>query len=66
MKNVNEPCSICEMWIDGVVCDNHECPVAAMKRENEALKARVDELELNASYDFENSLHDRIYEMGEC
>ena len=61
-----EPCSICELWMDGVECDNTSCPVAVMKRENAALKARISRIESDRGYDLENSLRDRIYEMGEC
>lgn len=33
-----EPCSICEEYIEGVICDKDKCPVAIMKKENERLK----------------------------
>lgn len=61
----NEPCSICELWMDGIKCENDTCPVAVMKRENAELKARVSRLEYDAEWDLENN-PDRIYEMGEC
>ena len=43
MNNKYEPCSICENYIEGVICDNDECPVAKMKAEIERLKAENDE-----------------------
>lgn len=62
----NEPCSICELWMDGIECDQCNCPVAVMKRENAALKAKISRLESDRAYDLENRLSNRIYEMGEC
>ena len=32
-----EPCSICEEYIEGVICDKDKCPVGKMKSENEDL-----------------------------
>ena len=32
-----EPCSICEEYIEGVICDKDKCPVALMKKEIERL-----------------------------
>lgn len=37
----NEPCSICEEYIDGVICDKDRCPVGIMKKENKRLKAEI-------------------------
>lgn len=39
MNTKHEPCSICEKYMGGVACDEHECPVATMKAELERLKA---------------------------
>ena len=39
MNNKYEPCSICEGYMEGVICDNDECPVAKMKAEIERLKS---------------------------
>jgi hypothetical protein len=33
-----EPCSICEEFIEGVICDKDKCPVGIMKKENERLQ----------------------------
>lgn len=44
MVNKNEPCSICEEYIEGVICDKDKCPVGEMKKENERLQALVDEM----------------------
>lgn len=33
-----EPCSICEEYIEGVICDKDKCPVEIMKKEIERLK----------------------------
>ena len=38
MNTKHEPCSICEKYMDGIVCDEDECPVAIMKAEIERLK----------------------------
>lgn len=38
MNNKYEPCSICEEYIEGVVCTQDKCPVAKMKVENDRLK----------------------------
>lgn len=42
MSMKNEPCSICEEWIDGVICDKDKCPVAIMKAEIERQKAEIE------------------------
>lgn len=33
-----EPCSICEEYIEGVICDKEKCPVGIMKKEVERLR----------------------------
>lgn len=38
MKSKYEPCSICEKYIEGVICDEYKCPVRKMKEENERLR----------------------------
>lgn len=38
MNTKYEPCSICEKYMDGVVCYEHKCPVAKMKAEIERLE----------------------------
>lgn len=45
MNTKNEPCSICEKYMDGVACDEHECPVAIMKAEIERYKSVLPYLE---------------------
>lgn len=62
----DEPCSICELWMDGIKCEQYTCPVYRMKLENEYLKAKISRLESDRAYDLENRLSNRIYEMGEC
>lgn len=42
MKDKYEPCSICECYIEGVKCENEECPVAKMKAEIERLRGDLD------------------------
>lgn len=37
MNTKNEPCSICERYMNGVICEEKECPVAMMKTEIESL-----------------------------
>lgn len=37
MNKRNEPCSICEEFIEGVICDKDKCPVGIMKKEFERL-----------------------------
>ena len=37
MKSKYEPCSICEKYIEGVICDEYKCPVRKMKDENDRL-----------------------------
>ena len=32
-----EPCSICEEYIEGVICDKDKCPVGIMKKELDRL-----------------------------
>ena len=39
-----EPCSICEEYIEGVICDKGQCPVGKMKAENERLKTMHSEM----------------------
>lgn len=41
MNMNNEPCGICEEFIEGVICDKDKCPVSIMKKENEKLKAAI-------------------------
>lgn len=41
MSRKIEPCSICEKYMDGVICEEKECPVAIMKEENERLKEKA-------------------------
>ncbi len=41
MNDKYEPCSICEEYIEGVICDKDKCPVAKMKAENIALNRRA-------------------------
>ena len=68
-----EPCSICELWMADSQCDNTLCPVKQMKDENKRLKAenrklkqKISKTESDNGWDFENSLRDRTYEMGQC
>ena len=44
MTKKNEPCSICEAYIEGVECANDGCPVYKMKQENKRLKRTVSSL----------------------
>lgn len=44
MAKKNEPCSICEEYIDGVDCALDGCPVFEMKEENKKLKKTVSSL----------------------
>lgn len=39
MRERIDPCVICEKHMEGVVCDEHECPVAMMKSYNANLEA---------------------------
>ena len=41
MSDKYEPCSICEEYIEGVICDKDKCPVGRMKKEFERLKAEI-------------------------
>lgn len=38
MDNKYEPCAICEEYIEGIICDKDQCPIAIMKTELEQLK----------------------------
>ena len=58
MAKKNEPCSICEAYIDGVECANSGCPVYEMKEENKRLKktisslrSKIRKMESDASWD---------------
>lgn len=66
MCTKNEPCLICEKYMDGVVCHEEKCPVAIMKAENETLQAERDKwyaeyhkvkYDLKQSRMYENSAH---------
>ena len=37
MNEKYEPCSICEKYIEGIICDETECPVGIMKKELDRL-----------------------------
>lgn len=50
MAEYNEPCRICEEYMEGVICDKDKCPIAKMKAENEALKKEISRLRLEMSY----------------
>lgn len=39
-----EPCSICEEYIEGVVCDKDKCPVAQLKNNFEKALKTIDGL----------------------
>lgn len=39
MYNISEPCTICEAYIEGIACDNDQCPVAKMKEKLIELEA---------------------------
>ena len=39
-----EPCSICEEYIAGVICDKDKCPVALMKNDFEKALKTIDGL----------------------
>lgn len=62
MKDKHEPCSICEGYIEGVVCDNDECPVAKMKTKIEKL---YKSLNLTAREQYTNGRNDGIKEFAE-
>ena len=54
MKKTDDPCRMCEGWGVEAECEDKEnCPVEALKRENKALKKKVQELENAASWDWE-------------
>ena len=38
MNEKYEPCSICEEYIEGVICDKDKCPVGKMKKELDRLQ----------------------------
>lgn len=42
MSMRNEPCLICEEWIDGVICDKDKCPIAIMKAEIERQEVEIE------------------------
>lgn len=39
MYNISEPCTICEAYIEGIACDNDQCPVTKMKEKLIELEA---------------------------
>jgi hypothetical protein len=58
MKTTNEPCSICEEYIEGAECEKSECPVFKMKQENKRLKStasslrnKINRMKSDASWD---------------
>lgn len=52
MKEIYEPCSICEeYYIEGVICNKDKCPIAKMKAENERLRKYYNDME-SAIYEF--------------
>ena len=54
---MKDPCEICELWpiAEGETeCDSAStCPVSAMKKENEALKKKIKDMEYIQSWDDE-------------
>jgi hypothetical protein len=58
MNTKNEPCSICEKYMDGIACDEHECPVALMKAEIEMLESEIDKQYEQAKADILGNMAD--------
>lgn len=41
MNDKYEPCSICEEYIEGVICNKDKCPVGRIKKEIQTAKAEA-------------------------
>ena len=68
MSRKIEPCSICERYMDGVICEEKECPVAIMKEEIERLKEKAKgfrELWCDAESDLRTAKSEAIKEFAE-
>lgn len=75
MREIIDPCVICEKHMEGVVCDEHECPVAMMKKEffkletevkvmrgaANSLKMHLQTARAEAIKEFAESLHEKLY-----
>lgn len=65
MEKRNEPCSICEAYIEGVECENDGCHVYEMKQENKRLKRTVSSLRSKISKMKSDASWDEDYRRGQ-
>ena len=61
---IDEPCSICENYINYTICDQDKCPVKKMKEENERLKKELSDLRWRMSYMVDPCAIGDRHEMG--
>ena len=65
MEEKYEPCAICEEYIEGIICDKYECPVAKMKAEVERLEQDgLTEAHYKALYGAVYALADMVFQFG--
>ena len=60
-----EPCSICEEYIEGVICNKDKCPVAKMKAEFEKLRTDYGNMAQHALILIGNARAEAVKEFAE-
>jgi hypothetical protein len=60
-----EPCSICEEYIEGVICNKDKCPVAKMKAEFEKLRTDYGNMAQHALILIGNARTEAVKEFAE-
>ena len=60
-----EPCSICEEYIEGVICNKDKCPVAKMKAELEKLRTDYGNMAQHALILIGNARAEAVKEFAE-
>ena len=50
---MKDPCEMCEVWMADTPCENDDCPVEKLKKDNKRLKVMVERHKYENSWDFD-------------